>query len=39
MINGWHNGAVDSKFNLGPQYNIKKLEKNEEEIEYEELIK
>ncbi|CAD8079651.1 unnamed protein product [Paramecium primaurelia] len=39
MINGWHNGAGDSKFDLGPQYNIKKMEKNEEEIEYEELIK
>ncbi|CAD8120699.1 unnamed protein product [Paramecium sonneborni] len=39
MINGWHNGAGDSKFDLGPLYNIKRLEKNEEEIEYQELIK
>ncbi|CAD8188216.1 unnamed protein product [Paramecium octaurelia] len=39
MINGWHNGSGDSKFDLGPQYNPKKLEKNDEEIEYEELIK
>ncbi|CAD8205410.1 unnamed protein product [Paramecium pentaurelia] len=39
MINGWYNGSGDSKFDLGPQYNTKQLEKNNEEIEYEELIK
>lgn len=39
MINGWHNGTVDAQFDLGPQYNRKKLDKNEDEIEYEEIIK